>query len=119
MRSEFLEKDKIVFTKDDLKDGDVVTLRNGCKLVFCNGFFEEVLGNEDNTDLDGAFDLTDDLRYDSDCLYTDEETDNDIMKVERPTQYKIMYERKEEVKEMTLAQVCEELGYNVKIIKEE
>ena len=34
MGSEFLEKDKTNFTKYDLKDGDIVTLRNGAKLVY-------------------------------------------------------------------------------------
>ena len=118
MGSEFLEKDKTNFTKYDLKDGDIVTLRNGAKLVYCDDCFFDIDNNIANilTDFE---DLTEDLKYDNSNWNADTKANNDIMKVERPTQYKTMYERKEEVKEMTLAQVCEELGYNVKIIKEE
>lgn len=106
------------FTKYDLKDGDIVTLRNGAKLVYCDDCFFD-FGDRIDNNLTDFEDLTNDLKYDDNSWSVDTKADNDIMKVERPTQYKTMYERKEEVKEMTLAQVCEELGYNVKIIKEE
>lgn len=42
-----------------------------------------------------------------------------IVKVEMPDYYTLWEEPKQEVKEMTLAEVCKELGYNVKIVKEE
>lgn len=41
-----------------------------------------------------------------------------IIKIEEPTYFEV-YNNKEEVKEMTLAEVCKELGYDVKIVKKE
>lgn len=118
MGSESLEKDKTNFTKYDLKDGDIVTLRNGAKLVYCDDCFYDI-GNVINNGLYDLDDLTDDLRLNANsATWTNEIKDNDIMIVERPDSYTTIWHR-EEVKEMTLAQVCEELGYNVKIIKEE
>lgn len=114
MGSDFLEKNKTDFTKDDLLEGDVVTLRNGEKLVFVMNSFRDCNGSNMDNYLYSIGDLDKELKCSNDVR-----RNSDIIKVERPTQYKIMYERKEEVKEMTLAQVCEELGYNVKIIKEE
>ena len=107
------------FTKYDLKDGDVVTLRNGARLMFSDESFSDI-GNVINNGLYCLDDLTDDLRLNvNSAVWTNEKKDNDIMIVERPDSYTTIWHRKEEVKEMTLAQVCEELGYNVKIIKEE
>lgn len=105
------------FTKYDLKDGDVVTLRNGAKLIYCDDCFYDIDKKIDN-ELTDFEDLTDDLKYD-DNSWGDTKANNDIMIVERPDSYTTIWHREEEVKEMTLAQVCEELGYNVKIIKEE
>lgn len=42
-----------------------------------------------------------------------------IIKIEEPTSYITVYEPKEEIKEMTLADVCKELGYEIKLIKED
>lgn len=41
-----------------------------------------------------------------------------IIKIEVPT-YKTVYDSSEEVKEMTMDEICKVLGYNIKIIKEE
>ena len=75
------------FTKSDLKDGDIVTYRNGDKrtviagnLINSNGGISKKLNQ-----------------------YTNELKDTvvgerlDIVKVERPTQYKEVFERKEEI----------------------
>ena len=106
------------FTKYDLKDGDIVILRNGARLILIDGSFSDI-GNTINNGLYDLDDLTNDLRLDANsATWTNEKNDNDIMIVERPDSYTTIWHR-EEVKEMTLAQVCEELGYDVKIIKEE
>ena len=109
------------FCKDDFKTGDIVTLRNGDRLIVTKNDFNDIDVNNNNN-LCEISELDNDLRYVNIWAGEDvtqpEDEKNDIMKVERPTQYKIMYER-EEGKEMTLAQICKELGYNVKIIKEE
>lgn len=98
------ELNKFNFTKDDLQYGDKITLRNGSA-----GFYE------------GEDTAIHCLRY---CHINDNLTNNggleeelDIVKVERPT-YVTIYEREEQPKEMTLQEVCEELGYEVKIIEE-
>lgn len=41
-----------------------------------------------------------------------------IIKIEVPT-YETVYDSSEEVKEMTMDEICKALGYNVKIVKEE
>lgn len=41
-----------------------------------------------------------------------------IIKIEVPT-YETLYDSSEEVKEMTMDEICKALGYNVKIVKEE
>lgn len=109
------------FCKDDFKTGDIVTLRNGDRLIVTKKDFNDIDVNNDNNLCDIS-ELDNDLRYINIWAGKDltqpEDKKNDIMKVERPTQYKIMYDRNE-VKEMTLAQVCKELGYKVMIIKEE
>lgn len=101
------------FTKDCLKEGDVVTLRNGEKLRYTDDKFSD-LNDDPNNSIYDLSDLDDDLTY-----YDRDEIENDIMKVERPLTYTTMFERKEEVREMTLKEICKELGYNVKIVKEE
>jgi len=101
------------FTKDDLQTGDVVTLRNGDKLFIDAdmGFRDMNMSNSNNC-LADLNDISNDLRY----KHNDE--DNDIIKVERPT-YTTVFEREEnEVKEMTLKEICDALGYEVKVIKE-
>lgn len=103
------------FTKDDLQDGDIVTLRNGDKLVYSkyNEDFTDLYDSNHDNYLCDLYNLDDDLT----CNSYDE--GSDIVKVERPTSYATMYEREEnEVKEMTIAEIIEALGYEVKIVKE-
>lgn len=73
------------FTKSDVKDGDIVTQRNGLKkMVFENKLY----GN----------DLFAPLRYYTEDLKdVDGEEEYDIVKVERPVQYETVFERKEEI----------------------
>lgn len=104
-----LEKIAIIVSKDDLKNGDIVTLRNGDRLVFVND--EDFIDLSDDNDnyLSEICDLEDDLRHDSD-------EDSDIVKVERPEKYTTVFTRTE-VKEMTVEEISKALGYEVKVVK--
>ena len=93
------------FTKSDLQEGDIATDREGYKSRFYNN---SLWGNTL-----GIHVLTDDLKA------KDGDTKNDIVKVERPTKYETVFERKEEpeVREMTVEEISKELGYEVKVVK--
>ena len=54
--------DRTNFTKNDFKDGDIVTLRNGARLIFIDGDFLDCEDNVDN-DLTRPGDLTSDLKH--------------------------------------------------------
>lgn len=105
------------FTKDDLKDGDIVTLRNGDKLMYVDGRFTDLLDYELVTNsLEYQNELTDDLRYSTSYMANPKE--NDIMKVERPVDYKTVFVRTEEeetIKEYTIEELEEKLGHKIKI----
>lgn len=103
---------KNVNKKEDLQNGDIVTLRNGDRLMYLDDYFTD-LCNDHNNSVCVLNDLDDDLS----CHI--EKPVNDVMKVERPVRYVEVFERTEKVKEMTLKEVCDALGYEVKIIKEE
>jgi hypothetical protein len=82
---------KVKFIKSDLKDGDIVTYRNGDKrtviagnLINSNGFISKKLNQYTN-------ELKDTVIGES----------LDIIKVERPTQYEEVFERKEEILDET------------------
>ena len=102
--------------KDELKTGDIVKLRNGDELIYFEDdeTFADLHDHQDNgiCSLDN---LTDNMKYDGHC-YGEE---NDIMEVKRPVIYHNVFTRDETVKEMTLKEVCDALGYEVKIVKEE
>ena len=99
----------INFELSDLQFADVLTLRNCERYVYA----DDVMRGEK-------------LDYNSDgntisCWYNDDLTQNegdrseDIVKVERNGQ--VIYERQEAI-EMTVEEICEKLGYEVKIVKE-
>ena len=100
------------FTKNDIKNGDIVTLRNGDKLIYIDNDFYDVSKDYDNV-LDNIGDIRDDMIY-SDPDYSE----SDIMKVSRPTKYVDVFSRPKESKKMTVSEICKELGYDVEIIKE-
>lgn len=92
------------FTKSDLQEGDIVTDREGCKSLYSNGNF---VGKTLSIKW-----LTDDLKD------IDGESDNDIVKVERPIKLETVFERKEpEVIEMTVEEISRALGHEVKVVK--
>lgn len=118
--SDFMEKK---FTKSDLKNGDVILRRNGNVVIVCletgtlieeNGF--NYLSN-----------VNEDLTYIKDGYGRN----FDIIAVRRPKKPydcqfaafdkglgELVYERKDEPEEMTLKEVCEALGKDIKIVKE-
>ena len=93
------------FEKCDIKNFDICTDREGCKSIYYNG---ELYGETIGLDI-----LEDNLKDE------DEDTANDIIKVERPIKYETIFERNDEIKEMTMKELCEHFGCEVKIIKEE
>lgn len=77
------------FTKSDLKDGDIVTYRDGRKkIVFEDKFYGS-----------NHFVLL--KYYTEDLKDIDGEEENDIIKVERPVKYETVFERKEEILDET------------------
>ena len=99
------------FKKSDLLDGDIVTQRNEEQKRYStkrNGF----VGLDGNSYL-GYDNYTENLLdKDGDKIY-------DIMKVERPAKYEAVFIRDTEVKEMTIAEIEKELGYPIKVVKED
>ncbi len=115
--SDFMNKE---FTKADLKNGDVVLRRDGSVEIVCieTGTLISVNG------CDALEDVGENL---ADFRFND--SDLDIVAVRRPTKSyhcqfcafdkklgDLVYER-EEVKEMTLEEVCKALGKKIKIVK--
>ena len=110
---------KRTFTKADLRGGDMVKRRDGQVCVV----FAEVgaIAYQDGYDILEAYrdDLTNKHGY----------KDLDIIAVHRPTKgvecrfdcfehnYVNLVSEREEVEEMTLAEVCKLLGKNIKIVK--
>lgn len=95
-------------TLSDLQFADILTLRNGERYVVA----QEYMYGEDGSYYANCDDL--ESCYNND-LTKNGDRDYDIMKIERAGQ--VIYER-EEVKEMTIAEISEELGYEVKVVKE-
>lgn len=99
----------VEFDKSFITDECRVTLDNGEQLIYFEDkdeFIDTKYGNDnclaDLSDIN-VFGYVNDYK---------------IVKIEEPT-YKTIYEQQEEPKEMTLKEVCDTLGYDVKIIKEE
>lgn len=99
---------------EDLKSLDIVTLRNGDRLLLIDNKFHDLSDDYDNNVVD-VFNFNDDLEYEDENEY---KFKNDIVKVERPTGYQEIFSRKKESKEMTLKEICDALGYEVKIKKD-
>ena len=104
------------FKLDDIAIGDIITLKNGDKLIYVGDEQFTDLNDKNNNPITEISDFNDNLEY---YDYGDvHEEDNDIIKIERPLQYSIEYERNEEIKEMTVEEISKALGYEVKIVKE-
>lgn len=76
---------EIQFTKSDLKDGDIVTQRNGLKkMVFENKLY-------------GSNHFVSLTYYTEDLKDANGDEEYDIIKIERPGKYNTIFERKEEI----------------------
>ena len=107
-REDELELVEVQFTKSDLKDGDIVTYRNGLKKIVSG---DKLYGN----------DLFTSLRYyPEDLKDVDGEEKNDIVKVERPVKYEIVFEREEvldETEKKYLAEVIRPFRKRIQFIQ--
>ena len=99
---------KVKFIKSDLKDGDIVTYRNGLKKIVSG---DKLYGN----------DLFTSLRYyPEDLKDVDGEEKNDIVKVERPVKYETVSEREEvldETEKKYLAEVIRPFRKRIQFIQ--
>lgn len=119
-------------TKSDLRNGDICILRNEEVYLYIK---DNIDNRYDLLSIDGGFMSIED--YTSNLTIKDGNKPWDIVKVYRvkfrPQLFKeirnnnidfesrnwdLIFERKKEVKKMTVAQICEELGYDIEIIKE-
>lgn len=100
------------FTKNDLKNGDIVTLKNSDKLIYVNNYFYDTSSTYGNC-LYRISDLNDDMMH-----YSSNNRESDIIKVSRPVEYIEVFSRPKEPKKMTVSEICKELGCDVEIVKE-
>lgn len=93
-------------TKEDLREGDILTDREGYQSV--------VVKYDTHLETKGytieLYELTDDL------LDEGGNSNNDIVRVERPRCCETIFER-EEIRKMTVEEISKELGYEVKVVK--
>lgn len=97
--------------KENLKDLDIITLRNKERLVLIDGEFIDL-----NDDYTNDISELDDFRDDLTCFYNHHQFD--VIKVERTVISASIWEREEKAVKMTVSEVCEKLGYDVEIVKE-
>lgn len=102
---------KLVTSLDDLQFADILTLRNGERYVYASGY----MCGEDSDYVNDCDEIKeyyrDDLQYDSENR---DYKKYDIVKIERKGQ--IIYERVD-VREMTVEEISNALGYEVKVVK--
>lgn len=82
---------EVKFTKSDLKDGDIVTYRNGNKRIVISG----KLIDENGMGAKYLRSYDDQIKDENGCRNLD------IVKVERPIKYETVFERKEEILDKT------------------
>ena len=107
------------FNKPDLKNGDIVTYRNGEKGVVLLEFDAIVSDNFENyIPLENvSYNLNDEWNDEWNIVKVQRARDIHQFVKSRWDMAPIIWERQETV-EMTLAEVCKALGKNVKIVKE-
>ena len=84
-----------------LKGDECITLGNGCSYIISNG--EAWCSNLDE-------------KYNEDLTYSNNYEFYDIIKI--TYEGKVVWERKEEIKKMTLKEIEKELGYKITIVSE-
>jgi hypothetical protein len=110
----------VPFTKSDLKDGMVVEYRNGDRCVVINGYFMKPTGygwmpiNDYDDELHFKGGLSLDRAYDIVKVYSSKAKNMpDYCDASKLT---LIWERKEEHKEMTVEEIEEKLGYKIKVV---
>ena len=102
---------EVKFTKSDLKDGDIVTYRNGNKRIVISG----KLINENGMGTKYLRSYDDQIKDKNGCRNLD------IVKVERPVKYETVFERKEEILDKTekeyLVNVIRPFRHKIKTIE--
>lgn len=89
---------------EDLENGSIITIESGEKFIKTDNEYLSDLGDECNDTYfndDESYDFKKDL----------------IVKIEKPIIYETIFE-KEEPKEMTVKEIADILGYDIKIVKE-
>lgn len=123
------EEVKDMFTKSDLRNGDVVVTRNNKRYVFIRDY----AGSGDDVFAELSKRGRELLSFYDDELHNENSGKWDIMKVYRCddpryfcqwntlTDYRLLYDRNkvEERKKMTVEQIEAELGYKIAIVDEE
>lgn len=95
------------FEKCDLQNGDILTDMDGNKSLYYKG---NLYGN--TIDLNY---LMGDLTTNIACY----SKSADIVKVERPIKFETVFERTNDIKEITMKELCDHFGCQVRIVKEE
>ena len=98
--------------KEDLKNGDIVTLRNGDRLSIEGSTISDINDSNHNP----VYSLG---QFKDDLTFYRPEREYDIIRVERPVKYETVFEREEEVQELTVDEISERLGYKVKVVGED
>ena len=114
-----LTDDMIVETREDKKylivsDGKIMMGVNNWNKI---EHYDNDLTNRDycNLNIDKVWKITSKLGYTSlDCLLTD----NYISRMIECDKIELVFDRKRLPKKMTIQQICDELGYEVEIVKE-
>ena len=106
----FEELEGLVINKDDIKEGDIITLRNGDRLLIDADKGVSDLSDENNNPVYSLY------CFENDMTHRNGNSNYDIVKVERPVEYSIVYD-KEAVREMTVEEISKALGYEVKVVK--
>ena len=108
---DLMKEYKKKITKDDLKDLDILTMRDGDRCVLVGDYL---------ADIDDGCSSCNLHEYDEDLIEKRGYNRYDIMKVERMTTVSdfpngmVIFEREEEVEEMTMAELYEALGKKIK-----
>ena len=99
------------FTRDDLEFADVITLRNGERYVYADGRIqgEDIEYLADGDDVEESYNNN----LISSCC-----DEYDVVKIERAGEIVYQREDNKEPVEMTVAEISEKLGYEVKIVRE-
>lgn len=115
------EEEKMENVKQLLKNGDMVINRQGKKYIFMTDYLGEKVFKDEEGSYDNLYYYLCDLR-----AYIDDQSD--IMEIKKPkclntkwfdeAEYETKWKR-EEVKEMTVAEIEKILGYSIKVVKED